>query len=128
MAAKNSRPAPFAKGLSEIVLIVEDVARAAAFYRDVVGLSPIAEPSDSWAWFWAGSPGQSQHLAVHTGSLGYAEESPRGGGPSWGDIHFAFEVDPADMDGAVAHVRSCGVAVLWPRRPRVDGRAGVLLL
>ncbi len=30
----------FTTGLAEIVLIVEDVPRAARFYREVVGLTP----------------------------------------------------------------------------------------
>lgn len=116
VAARSSRPARFAKGLSEIVLIVEDVGRSAAFYKDVVGLSPMAEPNDSWAWFWAGRPGQSQHLAVHKGSLGYEEESPHSGGPSWGQIHYAFEVESVDLESAVEHVRSCGVSVYGPEQ------------
>ena len=47
----------FSRGLSELVLIVNDVARSAAFYRDVVELVQEKEPSEEWAWFWAGDPG-----------------------------------------------------------------------
>jgi len=41
-------------GLAELVLIVEDVLASARFYEDVVGLTLENEPSDEWAWFWAG--------------------------------------------------------------------------
>ena len=41
-------------GLSELVLIVEDVPASTRFYEEVVGLKLENEPSDDWAWFWAG--------------------------------------------------------------------------
>jgi hypothetical protein len=47
----------FSRGLSEIVLMVEDVLKAAQFHRDVVGLVPCTEADDTWVWFWAGPPG-----------------------------------------------------------------------
>ena len=59
----------FSRGLSEIVLMVEDVLKAAQFYRDVVGLVPCTEPDDTWAWFWAGPPGVSQRVGLHKGAL-----------------------------------------------------------
>ena len=43
--------------------------KAAAFYREVVGLIPCTPASDAWAWFWAGEPGAPQRLALHRGSL-----------------------------------------------------------
>jgi catechol 2,3-dioxygenase-like lactoylglutathione lyase family enzyme len=60
----------YSAGLSELVLIVSDVRRAAEFYRDVVGLVPEESTNwETWAWFWAGEPGRRQWLAVHKGSL-----------------------------------------------------------
>ncbi|HZY40774.1 MAG TPA: VOC family protein, partial [Anaerolineae bacterium] len=52
-------------GLAEIVLIVADVPAAARFYREVVGLTPETDASDTWAWFWAGEPGHAQRVALH---------------------------------------------------------------
>ncbi len=43
--------------LAELVLIVEDVPASTRFYEDVVGLTLENEPSDDWAWFWAGQVG-----------------------------------------------------------------------
>jgi catechol 2,3-dioxygenase-like lactoylglutathione lyase family enzyme len=55
----------FSRGLSEIVLVVNDVREAARFYRDVVGLVAEREADDNWAWFWAGTPGHEQRIALH---------------------------------------------------------------
>lgn len=59
----------FTTGIAEIVLIVEDVARSAEFYEQVVGLEPVSRTGDEWAWFLAGDPGTQQRIAVHKGSL-----------------------------------------------------------
>lgn len=52
----------FSSGFSEIVLIVEDVRKAAEFYRSVVGLTPETTADDAWAWFWPEKPGVSQAI------------------------------------------------------------------
>ena len=104
----------FSRGLSEIVLVVDDVKDAARFYRDVVGLAPDGEADDSWAWFWAGTPDRAQRIALHKGSLLFEEISPLPDGERWGRIHFAFEVPREKLDGAVAHVRDKGVEVYGP--------------
>ena len=104
----------FSVGLSEIVLIVEDVPRAARFYRQVVGLVPETEPDESWAWFWAGQPGRHQRIALHRGALGFEQHSPHPPGARWGHVHLAFEVPPERAEAAVAHVRSQGVEVHGP--------------
>src|SRR5262249_23551790 len=74
----------FSIGLSEIVLIVNDVKAAARFYRDVVGLTPETEADDAWAWFWAGVPGQAQRVALHKGTLLFEDQSPLPTGERWG--------------------------------------------
>ncbi len=103
----------FSTGLSEIVLIVEDVERSKAFYRDVVGLQLRTE-SEDWAWFWTGEEGASANLAVHKGRLLMQEHSPHGPNPKWGSVHYAFRVSPEKLEAAVAHVRSHGVEVYGP--------------
>jgi catechol 2,3-dioxygenase-like lactoylglutathione lyase family enzyme len=102
------------RGLSEIVLVVDDVRTSARFYEDVVGLTPESEASDEWAWFWAGEPGVQQRVALHRGTLLFEEQSPHPEGERWGHVHFAFEVAHDDLDGAVNRVRNAGVDVYGP--------------
>jgi catechol 2,3-dioxygenase-like lactoylglutathione lyase family enzyme len=104
---------PFTSGVSEIVLIVEDVARSAEFYENVVGLEPVSRTGDEWAWFDTGAQ-QHQRLAVHKGSLLHEEHSPHPEGHRFGTVHFAFEVPRQRFDEAVEHVRSKGVPVYGP--------------
>jgi len=102
------------KGLSELVLIVEDVPKAARFYEDVVGLELEHETSDEWAWFWAGPVGAKQRLALHRGTLLFEEHSPFPPGERFGRVHFAFEVSPEDLGESVERVRGAGVEVYGP--------------
>lgn len=104
----------FATGISEIVLVVEDVQRAARFYEDVVGLQPIGPSDDTWAWFFAGDPATEQRLAVHKGTLLFEDQSPHPEGHRFGNVHYAFEVPAAKLEGAVEHVRSKGLDVYGP--------------
>jgi catechol 2,3-dioxygenase-like lactoylglutathione lyase family enzyme len=102
------------RGLIELVLIVEDVPKAARFYRDVVGLEPEHETSDEWAWFWAGSPKARQRIALHRGPLLFEEHSPYPEGERFGRVHFAFDVARPDLAAALERVRSAGVEVYGP--------------
>jgi len=101
----------FARGISEVVLIVADVPRATAFYRDVVGLELERPADDEWAWFGTGS---SSRLALHRGPLMFAEHSRLPEGHRFGPIHYAFRVERDDLDAAVAHVRRAGAEVYGP--------------
>lgn len=103
-------------GLAELVLIVQDVHAAARFYRDVVGLLPNTDPTDEWAWFWAGDPVTQQRLAVHKGSLLFEEHSPHPAGERWGPVHFALRVPRESLEAEVARVRSHGITVHGPTR------------
>ena len=102
------------RGLIELVLIVEDVPKAARFYRDVVGLEPEHETGDEWAWFWAGRPEDRQRIALHRGSLLFEEHSPYPEGERFGRVHYAFDVAPTDLDAALERVRSAGVELYGP--------------
>jgi len=101
-------------GLAELVLIVEDVPVSARFCEDVVGLKPVTEASDEWAWFWAGEEGAQQRVALHRGPLLFEEHSPFPKGQRFGRVHFAFEVAREDLGMAVDRVRSAGVEVYGP--------------
>jgi catechol 2,3-dioxygenase-like lactoylglutathione lyase family enzyme len=102
------------RGLAELVLIVQDVPKAARFYQDVVGLELEQEPSDEWAWFWAGKVGDPQRIALHRGTLLFEEHSPFPEGHRFGTVHFAFDIAPEDLDASVERVRAAGVEVYGP--------------
>jgi catechol 2,3-dioxygenase-like lactoylglutathione lyase family enzyme len=104
----------FSAGIAEIVLIVADVPRSAAFYEEVVGLEPLSRTGDEWAWFLTGEPGTQQRLAVHKGSLLHEEHSPHPEGHRFGNIHFALDVPRNRFEAAVEHVRGKGVDVYGP--------------
>jgi catechol 2,3-dioxygenase-like lactoylglutathione lyase family enzyme len=102
------------RGLAELVLIVENVPKAADFYEHVVGLQPEHRTGEEWAWFWAGEPGEAQRVALHKGSLLFEEHSPFPEGHRFGTVHFAFDVARDHLDAAVERVRSAGVEVYGP--------------
>ena len=106
----------FSIGLAEIVLIVEDVPRAARFYREVVGLTPATEADDEWAWFWTGESYSSPRSALHRGPLLFEEHSPHPPGQRWGRIHYAFTVPRGKLAAALEHLRTHGIEVYGPRR------------
>lgn len=101
---------------AEIVLIVNDVRKAAAFYRDVVGLEPASEPNDEWAWFWVGPKARGERLAVHKGSLLFEEHSPHPEGRRWGNVHYALTVPRDELDAALNRVKEHGVTIYGPQR------------
>ena len=72
-------------GISEVILVVKDVGRSTAFYRDVVGLAEDDTRNAKFAWFWAGSPGKSQRIGITSGPLSYG--ASHCGGPQ----HFRSE-------------------------------------
>jgi catechol 2,3-dioxygenase-like lactoylglutathione lyase family enzyme len=106
----------FTTGLAELVLIVEDVPRAAKFYREVVGLEPENPADEAWAWFFAGDSVKAQRIALHKGSLLFEEHSPHPAGHRFGSVHLALEVPRERFAEAVDHVRRSGTEVYGPTR------------
>lgn len=107
----------YSRGQSETVLVVQDLKRAEAFYRDVVRLAPEeGGPVEGWAWFWSGVPGEARRLALREGPLMLEGFSPRPEGQRWGPVHVAFEVPREKHRDAAEHVRSQGVEVYGPVR------------
>ena len=102
------------RGLSEIVLIVEDVPKAADFYEHVVGLELENRTDDTWAWFFAGSGDGKQRLALQRGPLMFEEHSPHPEGERFGRVHFAFDVARDELEANVERVRAAGVEVYGP--------------
>ncbi|MBN4072377.1 VOC family protein [bacterium AH-315-F03] len=104
----------FPIGISEIVLLVNDVPSAAKFYQGVVGLVLCREVSADWAWFWVGDPNNQQRLALHKGALLFEEHSPLPDGKRFGKTHFALHISANDLENAVARVRDSGCDVYGP--------------
>ena len=102
------------RGLSELVLIVEDVPKAADFYEHVVGLELEHRTRDEWAWFFAGTGDRKQRIALHRGSLMFEEHSPYPEGERFGHVHFAFEIARDELEAAVERLRGAGVEVHGP--------------
>jgi catechol 2,3-dioxygenase-like lactoylglutathione lyase family enzyme len=101
-------PASRRQGLSELILRVQDVPRAVAFYRDVVGLAVERLPSPSWAWLWTGAPGTLPRLGLTSQPLSYG--AAHCGGPA----HFAIGIARADIAAEKARLEALGVAVEGP--------------
>lgn len=104
------------RSLSEIVLVVRDLPAAAAFYRDVLGLTPARPQSPDWAWFWVGDPARCQRLAVHKGPLLFEEFSPRPAGHRFGPVHVAFYVPRHELADMLDRLRAAAVPVHGPQR------------
>ena len=99
--------------LQGAVLFVRDLERMAAFYRDVLGLTPIAdERSDVWAPFDAGGVRFGLH-AIPREQLcdvdASAAPKPREGNP----LRLDFLVP--DVESEVVRLEALGVSVL--RKP-----------
>ena len=85
-------------GLFEAHLVVSDLSRSVAFYRDVVGLELAFElPDRGAAFLWVGAPGHSM-LGLWT--VGQA--------PQHVSLHVAFRTSAADVLGACDRLRSAG--------------------
>ena len=94
MSALGSRPA---WGISEVILVVPDVARSLAFYRDVVGLRVDDASHPNFAWLWAGLPGTQQRIGVTAGPLfAFGTESSR-----IDDLKAALEREGVEVEGPV---------------------------
>jgi catechol 2,3-dioxygenase-like lactoylglutathione lyase family enzyme len=103
------------RGLSELVLVVADLEKSTAFYRDVIGLT-VERKSSGWCWFWAGETGSAQRLALRKGSLLFEDLSPRPPASRWGPVHFALHVPRPLLEAVAERVRAHGAEVHGPTR------------
>jgi catechol-2,3-dioxygenase len=97
-------------GLSELILVVKDVPRAARFYTEVLGLAVDVPPSQRWCWLWCGRPGELPRLGLTTGPLSYGAEHC--GGP----VHFAFALPRSTIAMEKARLEALGHEVEGPVR------------
>lgn len=96
------------RGICEIILVVKDVARSLAFYRDVVGLAVDNDANAAFAWLWAGTPGRAQRIGITMGPLSFG--AAHCGGPQ----HFAFGVERSRIAPLRAALLERGVEVEGP--------------
>lgn len=92
--------------LNLLVVMVSDMDRSVAFYRDTLGL-PAREVSEWWSEFDAGGV----TLALHPGRK--ADAPGLENGTDAGTVHVSFAVP--DIDQACAELRAKGVEVDGPR-------------
>jgi catechol 2,3-dioxygenase-like lactoylglutathione lyase family enzyme len=96
------------QGISEVILVVEDVQRSLVFYRDVVGLAVDNDGNRSFAWLWAGTPGRPQRVGITTGPLSFGAAHVKG------PQHFAFGTENSRIDGLKAALERHGLEVEGP--------------
>ncbi|MBV7296426.1 VOC family protein [Enterovibrio paralichthyis] len=95
-------------GIHHVALIVSDIENAKRFYRDVLGLTIIAEnyreERDSWKIDWQLPDGRNLEM------FSFPASPERPSYPeARGLRHLAFQTP--DIDKAVVHLNRCGVAV-----------------
>jgi len=95
-------------GISEVILVVQDVQRSLAFYRDVVGLAVEDDSNAKFVWFWAGRPGAQQRIGITAGPLSFGAAHVRG------PQHFAFGTDNSRIDELKAALEGQGLQVEGP--------------
>lgn len=89
------------RGVYEVAIRVKDLARAEPFYREVLGLEVgIRDDKRNWLFLRAGGD---------AGMVVLQEDKS-----DWPLQHFAFTIDEADIEGAVALLRERGVEVEGP--------------
>lgn len=101
------RGAPL-QGISEVILVVADVERSVAFYRDVVGLLEDNLENKKFAWFWAGPPGKSQRIGITAGPLSFGATHIKG------PLHFAFGTERSRIPELKAALEAQGLEVEGP--------------
>jgi catechol 2,3-dioxygenase-like lactoylglutathione lyase family enzyme len=91
-----------------VILVVKDVARSLAFYRDVVGLQVDDAKNHKFVWLWAGRPGAQQRIGVTAGPLSF------GAAHIHGPQHFAFGTENERIDELKAALEREGLEVEGP--------------
>jgi lactoylglutathione lyase len=89
------------KGVYEIAIRVQDLARSEAFYKDVLGLKEgLRDERRNWLFMWAGG---------NSGMVVLQEDKGE-----WPSQHFAFAVVESDLERSRALLKEKGVDVSEP--------------
>ncbi|MBI2517951.1 MAG: VOC family protein [Opitutae bacterium] len=118
-----SQPPPPIEGIIETILYVDDLPRAVAFYRDVLGLTPMTGDPVRFQAFKIG--GRQALLLFKRGSTLEPTTVPGGVIPphdGHGPQHIGFAVTHEAYDAWLARLRARAIAVEsethWPRGGR----------
>jgi catechol 2,3-dioxygenase-like lactoylglutathione lyase family enzyme len=88
-------------GVYEVAIRVKDLARAEAFYKEVLGLQEgLRDITRNWLFLRAGGDAGMIVLQEDKGD--------------WPTQHFAFTVDDSDIERAASLLKEKGVAVTGP--------------
>ena len=110
---------PHLNGVLETALYVDDLARAARFYENVLGLTALASDARFRAYDVGG---RSVLLVLQRGATLETVRMPGGTIPphdGHGPLHIAFGIDAADLTAWEEHLGQASVAIegrtAWPR-------------
>ena len=119
MAAHEPRAAPRLTGVIETALYVDDLARAARFYEDVLGLPALTSDKRFRAYDVGG---RSVLLLFQRGATLETVRLPGGTIPphdGHGPLHVAFAVPAEDLAAWTRRLEERGIAIegrtIWPR-------------
>jgi catechol-2,3-dioxygenase len=98
---------PPVSGISELVLEVSDLDAARHFYGELLGFEETryGEGRDDRRWYLVGD---NARLGLWTPQVGLA------GGQGGAHVHYAFQIDRAELDPLLERLRSRGVEVEGP--------------
>ena len=89
------------QGLYEVAIKVQDLPRAEAFYKDVLGLvEGVRDDTRKWVFLYAGGTAGMIVLQEDKGD--------------WPKQHFAFRIKESDLERSAAMLREKGVTVSEP--------------
>jgi catechol 2,3-dioxygenase-like lactoylglutathione lyase family enzyme len=111
---KNAGAAPPIRGVVETILYTDDLARAVAFYRDVIGLATMNGDGDRFQAFDAG--GGRVLLLFKRGTTLTSQTVVSGSGvipphDGSGPQHIAFAIDRGDYDAWLTRLKGRGIAI-----------------
>jgi catechol 2,3-dioxygenase-like lactoylglutathione lyase family enzyme len=100
---------PPVTSISELVLEVQDLDAASAFYREVLGFEETlyGEGREDRRWYLVG---ESARIGLWTPQEGIA------GGRGGAHVHFALHVSAEDFDPLLARLREAGAELIGPIR------------
>ena len=107
------------KIIDHITLVVKDLERSEKFYRDVLGMEPIARPGFGFPGLWFQSGTTQIHMNVAGEEAGSAGLPKCDGSSTSRGFHFAYEVD--DCDQAAAVLQDNGIPIAVGPKTRPDG-------
>jgi catechol 2,3-dioxygenase-like lactoylglutathione lyase family enzyme len=103
------------RGLVEVVLVVEDIDRATAFYRDALGLEPISPPELPVKFLRVGEPraGVPQQVVLVPRHLAAEQPLPH----TRALHHVGLEVAPEDYELERERLAGLGYAIRGGKHP-----------